>query len=105
MTADNQDFSGSADQLLAQAEKLIWSLLDDTLPADDVQRLEEMIHKHDQVRDLYLDCVHLHADLAGHFARAGKANTAGPPVLPESPVLGSLGDVVPGMDAGPPVTS
>ncbi len=101
MTADNQDSHGSADQILAQAEELIWSLLDDNLPEDDVPRLEEMIKEHENVRELYLDCVQLHTDLTGHYAGAAKLNI---PELPGSPVLGSLGDAMPNVDTGPPVT-
>jgi len=104
MTTDNQDSFGSADELLAQAEELIWSLLDDNLPKDGVLRLEEMIKQHGNVRELYLDCVQLHADLTGHFAEAAKLNI---PELSDSPVLRSLGDAMPGVagvDAGPPVT-
>ncbi len=107
MTADNQDSHGSADQLLAQAEELIWSLLDDNLPEDGVLHLEGMIKQHDNVRDLYLDCVQLHADLAGHFAQVPKLNIpelSDSPDSPDSPVLGSLSNATPGIDAGPPVT-
>ena len=107
MTADNQDADGSSDQLLAQAEKLIWSLLDHNLPEDDVPRLEKMIKQHDNVRQLYLDCVQLHADLTGHFSKHPQLNI--PELLsasdpPDSPVLGSLGEAMPGVDASPPVT-
>lgn len=104
MTADNQGSHSPTDELLAQAEEMIWSLLDDNLPEADVPRLEEMIEKHESVRNLYLDCIQLHTDLTEHYAKVPKLNIPGLPGSTNSPVLGSLGDAVPGIDVGPPVT-
>jgi hypothetical protein len=98
MTAENR---GSSEHLLEQAEEMIWNLLDDNLPEGDVQQLESMLQEHEQVRELYLNCVHLHSDLAGHFGKAPQGDFPG---APGSPVLGSLGDTMRGLDAGPPVT-
>lgn len=99
MTADNR---GSSEHLLEQAEEMIWNLLDDNLPEGEVKVLESMIQEHDQVRELYLDCVQLHADLSGHFGKSPKIDLPG---SPSTPVLGSLGDInfMPGIDTGPPV--
>ncbi len=97
MTAENR---GSSEQLLEQAEEMIWNLLDDNLPEGDVQLLETMIQEHDQVRELYVDCVRLHTDLSEHFGKTPQLELPG---APNSPVLGSLGDTMRGLDAGPPV--
>jgi hypothetical protein len=97
MTAENR---GSSEQLLEQAEEMIWNLLDDNLPEGEVKALESMLQEHEQVRELYLDCVQLHSDLAGHFGKTPKLDFPG---APSSPVLGSLGDTMRGIDAGPPV--
>ena len=75
----------------------------DNLSENSALRLEEMIKQHDNVRDLYLDCVQLHADLTGHFAQDPKLNIPELSSSSDSPVLGSLGDAVPGVDSGPPV--
>ncbi len=104
MTADNQNSRSSTDELLDQAEEMIWSLLDDNLPKADVPRLEEMIKNNDDVRNRYLECVQLHSDLSGHFGGAAKLKISELPSSFGSPVLGSLGDAAPGVDAGPPVT-
>jgi hypothetical protein len=104
MTADNQNSLNATDELLAQAEEMIWSLLDDNLPEADVPRLEKMFKDNGNVRNRYLECVQLHADLLGHFGRAAKSGIPELPASSDSPVLGSLGDAVPGVEAGPPVT-
>jgi hypothetical protein len=92
----------SSEQLLEQAEEMIWNLLDENLPESDVAYLETLIKENDQVRSLYLDCVQLHADLSGHF---GKLPQGEAPSAPSTPVLGSLGDVMRGFDTGPPVAN
>lgn len=99
MKPENAD---SSEELLEQAEEMIWNLLDDNLPESDAVQLETLIKEHDQIRELYLDCVQLHADLTGHFAKSPKLNL---PPTPSTPVLGSLGDALKGFDAGPPVTN
>jgi hypothetical protein len=104
MTADNQNLHDSNDELLAQAEEMTWSLLDDNLSPAEVPRLEKMIEDNGEVRARYLECVQLHADLTGHFAGDAELNAPNLPASTDSPVLGSLGDAAPGVDAGPPVT-
>lgn len=91
----------SGENLLAQAEVLIWSLLDDDIEPTDVKRLEVMMKEHEQVRLRYVDCVQLHTDLHQHFGEPKAPLTKAEP--PQSPVLGSLGDLRPGTDSWPPV--
>jgi len=72
--------------LLDHAENLIWSLLDDQIAKEDVQRLEELIKENEEVRLRYVQCAQIHADLYAHYQAAGPAE----PAQVRSPVLGSL---------------
>jgi len=72
------------EQLLEEAEKLIWDLLDDRIEEADTQRLEKLLKENDQVRARYLEISQVHADLYSHFGN-DQANT-------KSPVLSFLGD-------------
>ena len=101
MPTDDQKTNDSTDALLTQAEEMIWSLLDNNLSGADFSRLEELIRDNAQVRDRYFECVQLHTDLASHFGKTTRSNALDGP---DSPVLGSLGNTLPGVDAGPPVT-
>ena len=96
---------GSAEQpnddLVAEAEGLIWAMLDDTLDASDIRRLENLLKENEQVRECYVNCVQMHVDLQQHFGEQLEPLT--PEKLPPSPVLGSLGDLRPGTDTLPPV--
>jgi anti-sigma factor RsiW len=103
MTANDQNLHDSNDELLIQAEEMIWSLLDDNLPPAEAPRLEKMIEENGEVRARYLECVQLHADLTGHFATDTELKVPKLPASSDPPVLGSLGDIAPGVDAGPPV--
>ena len=101
MNEKKQGLPAPSAELLEKAEQLIWNLLDDRLPAEDVPQLQTMIKEHDHVRQLYLDCVQIHTELVGHFAKEPKLEL---PDLPSPPILGSLGDSLPGVDPGPAVT-
>ena len=93
------DLIGEA--LLEQAEGLIWALLDDEIETTDLKRLESLIQAHEQVRQRYVDCVQMHTDLHQHFDATKTPQTTD--TLPESPVLGTLGDLRPAADTWPPV--
>ena len=95
MPTDDQKTNDSTDVLLTQAEKMIWSLLDNNLSGADFSRLEELIRDNPQVRNRYFECVQLHTDLASHFGKATQSNALNGP---DSPVLGSLGNTLPGTD-------
>jgi len=109
MTNDNrpcnsQQLTNTSSQKLAdEAEAMIWKLLDDRLDEDDCNRLQQMITEHEEVRLRYLGCVQMHVGL--HDLLAKKADL--PQAAPQSPVLGSLGGVLPsempGVDSGPAV--
>ena len=101
MTEQQQGQSGPTAELMDRAEQLIWSLLDDNLSKEGVSELETMLRSHEAVRKLYHHCVRLHVDLMGHY---GKTPPITIPGMPNSPVLGSLGDTTLGMDPGTPVT-
>lgn len=58
-----------SDQVLDEAEQLIWSLLDDDLPEEDIPKLESLIMEHTNVRKAYVHCVLLHAYLSDHFGK------------------------------------
>jgi len=83
------------DSLLDEAEALIWALLDDSIEPANLKRLESLLQENEQVRQRYISCVQMHADLNQHFAEL--------PNMPSSPVLGSLGDLQPGTGMIPPV--
>ncbi len=90
----------ATDELIDEAEQLIWALLDDRLEKADTVRLETLLKESEQVRDCYLECVQIHADLKGHFASDQPAPLNDPP---PSPVLGSLGELRPDSGTLPPV--
>ena len=58
----------SPEDLLSEAETLIWALLDDQLEEVDVARLEQLLTSHESVRRRYAECVQLHVDLTEHFS-------------------------------------
>ena len=82
LTEDNKD------GLMDEAEKLIWAHLDELIEEDDVKRLEELLDEHEQVRQRYLSCAQIHADLYRHYGTS-------PQLQVQSPVLGSLGTLPP----------
>ncbi|MCG8449002.1 MAG: hypothetical protein MI725_05420 [Pirellulales bacterium] len=86
------------DQVLNEAEQLIWALLDDTIQESDARRLEELLQDNLQVRTRYLDCIQLHSNLVQHFAQHSDTGSGD---TPQSPVLGSLGDIPLGSDSTP----
>jgi hypothetical protein len=102
MPADQSPLEKSTQQLLDEAEALIWGLLDENIDAADSQRLEKLMGN-EEVRKRYLQCVELHSDLQTLFDE--KRNTANS-TKPQSPVLGNLGNVfpgLPGMNVTPPL--
>lgn len=101
MTTDESSAPKPDENLLDEADRLIWALLDDQLAAADTTRLETLLKKNEQVRQRYLECVQIHADLHHHFEGDQPIIT---PDQPKSPVLGSLGDLRPDSGTLPPVT-
>lgn len=99
MPADDRSLEQKTQLLLDEAEALIWGLLDENIDAVDSQRLQELL-ENDEVRQRYIQCVELHSDLTnllGSETKDGKK--------PQSPVLGSLGDIfptIPGVTIIPP---
>lgn len=102
MPADDRSLEQSTPQLLDEAEALIWGLLDENIDAVDTQRLETLM-ANPEVRKRYLQCVELHSDLQTLFDE--KPKTPNDPAKPQSPVLGSLGNMfpgIPGANVAPP---
>ena len=100
--ADNSRLHENASEdSLERVEKMIWMYLDDMLPEEQIPELENLLKTDENAVQLYTDCVKLHVDLLEHFQEPKKTIL---PFVPDSPVLGSLGDGIPGLDAGPPVT-
>jgi hypothetical protein len=84
MSAEN-DATNEAkgpEQLLNEAESLIWAMLDDHIEDADLSRLTTMLEGHGDVRARYIDCVQLHVDLNEHFSRQAADQKAAPCVLP-----------------------
>ncbi len=89
------------DSLLDEAEALIWALLDDDIKPTDVKRLEGLLQENERIRQRYISCVQTHTDLNQHFGEIPALPTTDS--LPSSPVLGSLGNLLPGAGSFPPV--
>jgi hypothetical protein len=103
MPADNRPLDQTTQQLLDEAEALIWGLLDENIDAADSQRLEKLMGN-EEVRNRYMQCVELHCDLQTLFNE--KQDTPPKTTKPQSPVLGSLGNIfpgIPGMNVTPPL--
>ncbi len=102
MSADNPSPTENPQQLLDEAEALIWGLLDENIDAASTQKLEKLL-ANTEVRQRYVQCVELHSDLQELFKEPVKQ--------PKSPVLGSLSDFFPptgftgqpGMNTPPPL--
>ena len=94
MPANDRSREQNTQQLLDEAEALIWGLLDESLDTVDSQRLEVLM-ANEQVRKRYLQCVELHCDLQSLFNEKPSTPPASP--QPQSPVLGSLGTLFPGI--------
>jgi hypothetical protein len=104
MQSDNRSLEQKTQQLLDEAEALIWGLLDENIDALDSQRLEQLM-ANEEVRQRYMQCVELHSDLQ-HLFEDEKTTK------PQSPVLGSLGQIsslgnifpnIPGTNVIPPL--
>jgi hypothetical protein len=103
MPADNRPLEQTTQQLLDEAEALIWGLLDENIDAADSERLEKLMGS-EEVRNRYLQCVELHCELQALFDEKQDTTTNG--TKPQSPVLGSLGNImpgIPGMNVTPPL--
>lgn len=94
MPDDDRSLQHNTQQLLDEAEALIWGLLDESLDAVDSARLQTLM-ANEEVRTRYLQCVELHSDLLTLFN--DKPTTPPVPSQPQSPVLGSLGNLFPGI--------
>ena len=101
MTDDSQLQKDARDNSEDRVEQMIWMYLDDVLPEEQIPELEQVLKEDPNAVQLYTECVKLHVDLLEHF---GEPREVKLPFVPDSPVLGSLGDGMPGVDAGPPVT-
>ena len=89
MPADDRSIEQKTQQLLDEAEALIWGLLDENIDALDSQRLEALM-ANEEVRQRYVQCVELHSDLQNLLGDNNKTKPQSQNT--QSPVLGSLGD-------------
>ena len=103
MTSEDQNPNelSPAEQMLDEAENLIWALLDDHLEDADSARLTQLMETQPAVRARYVECVQLHVDLSMHYSdrAAGAGPAGGTPVLPNL-----LPDGMPGVESLPRVT-
>lgn len=67
----------SPDQRLAEAETMIWALLDDQLDEAEIAKLEQLLTTDEAIRRRYAECVHLHVDLTGYFSPPRPAASEG----------------------------
>ncbi len=85
MNTDKNSLGQEDDQLLDEAEKLIWALLDERLEDADTKRLEELLQENERVRSRYLQISQMHANLYEHYGQGTQSTE-------KSPVLAFLGD-------------
>jgi hypothetical protein len=52
----------------SEVQELTWAMLDDLITDRQFQRLEQLLSSDDEAREVYVECIQLHADLAQHFA-------------------------------------
>ena len=71
--------ANSSNDRLAEAQELIWSLLDDQIEDADFQRLETMLCEDEAIRELYVQCVQIHVDL--HVLFDGKTQASIAPMF------------------------
>ena len=57
------------DQKFEELENLIWALIDDQLTTQEVERIEAMLTGDDSMRQHYVRCMQLHADLHWHHRK------------------------------------
>ena len=72
-----------SEQTAAEVQELAWKMADEAISADDVQRLEDLLLGDSEARLLYVQCMHLQADL--HLFFNPQTMTV-PPALPKTPV-------------------
>ncbi len=77
--------------LIAQAEEMIWMLLDGHLSEIDCERLEQILLKHEQVRQRYLECVQMHVELQNLCGKDAPTEI----IKDQVPILGQLGNLLP----------
>lgn len=90
------------DDMLDEAEAMIWSLLDGNLDAADTARLESLLRQDKSVMARYLECVQLETELRGHFG----APKVKPPLptttsAPATATLPTAMPVLPPLDMNP----
>lgn len=85
--------------VLERVQELTWALLDEQIDDDEAKLLDNLLLSDDLARKRYVECVQLHCDLIGHFAKPA-VNAAGS--ASGSPVLGFLSTGMPPMEAHVP---
>ena len=55
--------------VLERVQELTWALLDDVISDDEVSLLDTLLLTGESARTRYIECVQLHSDLMGHFAK------------------------------------
>ncbi len=58
------------DDLINEVQELVWALVDDQATDQQVRRLEELLLENQQARQVYVQCMQMHADL--HYMLSGK---------------------------------
>ncbi len=96
MSTKENSLEQDTDQLMDEAEKLIWAFLDDQIEEADAKHLEELIKKNEQVRCRYLNLVQIHASLYEDYSMRKQPGT-------QSPVLSFLSDFSASEDAPSPL--
>ena len=59
----------SEDPRVTEVRSLVWSMLDETISADEIKYLEELIVEDEVARQTYIQCVRLHSDLQYYYAQ------------------------------------
>lgn len=91
------DASLPADDRLSHAEALAWALLDEELSPSEFAELELLLSESEEARERYLACVQLHCDLSEYYNPADQGQG-------QSPILTTLGGLLPGVEGAPQAT-
>jgi hypothetical protein len=60
---EKRSFAMTASSPQVEVEQLTWSLVDEMISPDEINRLEQLIIESDEARSTYVRCMQMHADL------------------------------------------
>lgn len=79
-----------------RVQELTWAMVDNQIEPGEFELLENLLLSDDNARRTYVDCVQLHAELVGHYAKQQSSSTPG-----TSSILSFLGGGNPSVGVQP----